>query len=383
MWKNLPIALNWHRSEAPRAHLRYFCRLLSNSKHIERVSREARSLFNSAVAVNRPEHLQTVLLKLNRIGSEVDHATETIQAKIASVTDNYRQTDFAAVNDTLLHFPWPAKRNLFLLMSAWNGKLSTVGQVISMMKKLASIMGSNSASVVGGPLQEELFGGMNHLKELNGQYSHYSVTDTTQDIAQGLPRLRDGERLTTMILMTQMYRWGVDADTLASRRWLRHSKPSNQKSRSKSGHLKHSSDSQGLRVGVIFEPSPKANCWWRGKVGYFVSIQSRSVGRRCVCGCYLGILEKDDLSPRQGERKTHNAIYEANGARRQIPSIRTLCDVFGMQARLRVLTRWSHVRKMAVGSEAPTIIQPPLYKARSTNAMERYFTTAPSKWTSI
>lgn len=36
-----------------------------------------------------------------------------------------------------------------------------------------------------------------------------------------------------------------------------------------------------------------------------------------------------------------------------------------------------------VGSEAPTIIQPPLYKARFTNAMERYFMTVPSKWTSI
>ena len=37
-----------------------------------------------------------------------------------------------------------------------------------------------------------------------------------------------------------------------------------------------------------------------------------------------------------------------------------------MQARLGVLTELSHVRKMAVGSEAPTIIQPPLYKARRT-----------------
>jgi 1-phosphatidylinositol-3-phosphate 5-kinase len=38
---------------------------------------------------------------------------------------------------------------------------------------------------------------------------------------------------------------------------------------------------------------------------------------------------------------------------------------------------------MVVGSEAPTIIQPPLYKARFTNAMERYFMTVPSKWTII
>jgi len=36
-----------------------------------------------------------------------------------------------------------------------------------------------------------------------------------------------------------------------------------------------------------------------------------------------------------------------------------------------------------VGSEAPTIIQPPLYKSRFTNAMERYFMQVPCKWTSI
>jgi 1-phosphatidylinositol-3-phosphate 5-kinase len=38
---------------------------------------------------------------------------------------------------------------------------------------------------------------------------------------------------------------------------------------------------------------------------------------------------------------------------------------------------------MVVGSEAPTIIQPPLYKKRFINAMERYFMTAPNKWTTI
>ena len=38
---------------------------------------------------------------------------------------------------------------------------------------------------------------------------------------------------------------------------------------------------------------------------------------------------------------------------------------------------------MVVGQEAPTIIQPPLYKQRFTNAMERYFMTVPNKWTSL
>jgi 1-phosphatidylinositol-3-phosphate 5-kinase len=38
---------------------------------------------------------------------------------------------------------------------------------------------------------------------------------------------------------------------------------------------------------------------------------------------------------------------------------------------------------MVVGSEAPTIIQPPLYKSRFIAAMERYFMTVPNKWTAI
>lgn len=38
---------------------------------------------------------------------------------------------------------------------------------------------------------------------------------------------------------------------------------------------------------------------------------------------------------------------------------------------------------MVVGGEAPTIIQPNLYKARFINAMTRYFMTVPSKWTTI
>ena len=38
---------------------------------------------------------------------------------------------------------------------------------------------------------------------------------------------------------------------------------------------------------------------------------------------------------------------------------------------------------MVVGKEEPTIIQPPLYKARFTAAMDKYFFTVPSKWTTI
>lgn len=50
---------------------------------------------------------------------------------------------------------------------------------------------------------------------------------------------------------------------------------------------------------------------------------------------------------------------------------------------LKQMERVGKSLPMVVGSEAPTIIQPPLYKARFTNAMERYFMTVPSKWTTI
>lgn len=37
---------------------------------------------------------------------------------------------------------------------------------------------------------------------------------------------------------------------------------------------------------------------------------------------------------------------------------------------------------MIAGAQQPTIIQPSLYKNRFQGAMERYFTTVPTKWTS-
>ena len=50
---------------------------------------------------------------------------------------------------------------------------------------------------------------------------------------------------------------------------------------------------------------------------------------------------------------------------------------------LKQMERVGKSLPMVVGSEAPTIIQPPLYKARFTTAMERYFMTVPNKWTTI
>ena len=39
--------------------------------------------------------------------------------------------------------------------------------------------------------------------------------------------------------------------------------------------------------------------------------------------------------------------------------------------------------QMIAGAQQPTIIQPSLYKNRFQNAMERYFTTVPTKWTNV
>jgi len=60
-----------------------------------------------------------------------------------------------------------------------------------------------------------------------------------------------------------------------------------------------------------------------------------------------------------------------------------IIDFFRQYDILKQMERVGKSLPMVVGSEAPTIIQPPLYKARFTNAMERYFMTVPSKWTTV
>jgi 1-phosphatidylinositol-3-phosphate 5-kinase len=45
---------------------------------------------------------------------------------------------------------------------------------------------------------------------------------------------------------------------------------------------------------------------------------------------------------------------------------------------LKQMERFGKSLPMVVGSEAPTIFQPPLYKARFTNATERGFMAVPS-----
>lgn len=120
--KTLPIDTTYHRKQAllelgqiSMASSKLFVKF---DKHIDKVAREARSLFGSAA--NRPEHLQTVLSELNRIASEVDHAALTLQEKIASVSDKCRRDGEGVVNEALFRFPWFSRRYLYLLISAWN-----------------------------------------------------------------------------------------------------------------------------------------------------------------------------------------------------------------------------------------------------------------------
>lgn len=261
--KNLPIFLEWHRQEATR-QLRFISEASSDlfvkfDKHIEKVTREARSLFNTAI--NRPEHLQTVLSELNRIGSEVDHAAKTLQEKIASVTESFCQTNELCLSVSLLRFPWLAKRYLFMLMSAWNEKLSAAGQAISAMKRLAGGSNVNAAAVVSDPLHDELLEGIKRLQELNERYSRYNVTD----INQSLPSLPFGNVLADGDFDDEFddpdtsidFSDGVDADVLASRRRLKHTGGKNSKL--KSGKPSNSpSKSLGTRRTLMDAASSEA-----------------------------------------------------------------------------------------------------------------------------
>jgi hypothetical protein len=235
--RNLPLDVSFHKIETLR-RLELISMASSDlfvkfDKHIGKVSRDARSLFHSAV--NRPEHLQTVLSELNRIGSEVDHAAKTLQEKIASVSDKCRRKDDDAMaNEALLRFPWFARRYLFMLTSAWNEKLSAAGQAISAMKKLAATaaqngeggMGPNVSAVVGDPHSDELLEGMKRLRQLNEHYARYNLTDITQ-VLPSLPASagvqQDGEDDDEFEDPDSAidFNQGVDADVLASRRRLR------------------------------------------------------------------------------------------------------------------------------------------------------------------
>ena len=265
--KTLPLDVAFHRKEAMR-RLGVISVESSNlfvafDKHIEKITREARSLFNSAV--NRPEHLQTVLSELNRIGSEVDHAAKTLQEKIASISEAYRIDDCSL---KLFQFPLFASRYLFNLTWAWNEKLSAAGQAITAMKKISAsgshradgTLGPNTSNS-GDPLNEELSEGMKRLRQLIDHYARYNVTDITQV----LPSVPGGNEITPEVEYDEEFddpetaidfSDGVDADVLASRRRLSSKQSSNVSERSKTPNgSKRLTKALGTRRSLTHESS--------------------------------------------------------------------------------------------------------------------------------
>lgn len=245
--RNLPIDDSFHRAEALRqleviseASSELFVKF---DEHIEKVSREARSLFGSAA--NRPEHLQMVLSELNTMGSEVDHASKTLQEKIASFSDKCREQagsdkdSGSIVNEAIFRFPWYSRRYLYMLTSSWNERLSVAGQAISAMKKLATSSSSSGQrsdgvttvvpAIVGDASSDDVMDGMRRLRQLNEVYSRYNVTD----IGAVLPTFPGIEAPPKEIEYDDDiedpegaidFSYGVDADVLASRRRLYNSK---------------------------------------------------------------------------------------------------------------------------------------------------------------
>lgn len=231
--RNLPIDESFHRAEALRqlelisaASSELFVKF---DRHIAKVAREARSLFASAV--NRPEHLQTVLSELNVIGSDVDHAARTLHDKISSVSEKCRISSTSGrdsgtiVNEALFRFPWYSRRYLYTLTSAWNQRLSAAGQVIASMSQRAEM------PIIGDGGTDDVMEGMRRLRQLNEMYSKYSFTDInvlpTFPVSKAtkhvdLPEYDDDieEGPDGAIDFSD----GVDADVLASRRRLYNSK---------------------------------------------------------------------------------------------------------------------------------------------------------------
>lgn len=85
----------------------------------------------------------------------------------------------------LLSFPWHSRRYLFLLASAWNERLSAIGQTLSAMQKLADAslnLGGNGRDItvpsigIDGNI-DDVTEGMKRLQELKITYSNLNVRD--------------------------------------------------------------------------------------------------------------------------------------------------------------------------------------------------------------
>jgi 1-phosphatidylinositol-3-phosphate 5-kinase len=223
------------------------------TKHIETTTSDTRALFVSAV--NKPEHLQTLLSELHSINKEVSHASNVLKNKIVSVTNSYNTFNHDAeagyaygemgssAHDAFCNFPWHARRYLFLLASAWNERLSAIGHAVSAMKKVVAIsqkLNIGSRSDIGIPQGvgadgelDEVSDAMQRLKEVKELYADFNIGE--MDIQSTLGGRREkknnnrseevdddefkndvGESVDDEIQIN--FSEEVDADVLASRR---------------------------------------------------------------------------------------------------------------------------------------------------------------------
>ena len=153
---------------------------------IDKVSADTKALFGSAA--NRPEHLQTVLFELNAIRMDVFRANKFILDKISHFTEKYAFALWESNTnnrEALLQFPWQCRKYVFIIATAWNERLSSIGQALNVMKRLAASSQSlpkgdshNAVSAAGGEVSnEEVLDAMSKLHQVKESYASLKVTE--------------------------------------------------------------------------------------------------------------------------------------------------------------------------------------------------------------
>lgn len=156
-------------------------------QHIERITREARSLFGSP---NRADHLQTIVAELTGLSSEVVHASTILREKLASVSRGLQDTSAggdATAYEALFNFPWQSRRYLFMLTSAWNERLSAIGRALTAMKKLskkAATANSRDLAIQqsSGDTQDEVKSAIKRINQLKELYAQFKVSDSSSSM---------------------------------------------------------------------------------------------------------------------------------------------------------------------------------------------------------
>jgi len=226
-------------------------------KQIEKIGSETRQLFGSPA--NRPEHLQTLLSQLNEMDKEVVRASCILKDKIVSVTNTYNAYNQGTVTpfsdsgrkeaqEAFAYFPWQSRRYIFMLTSAWNERLSAIGQALTAMKKLAeasqkvSVSGRGDIGAIQNPIAEgeidDVKEAMKRLKQLKEYYSNMNVDEISIQPSQRRSEKRkntderyeiddeefnNNEAINDQDDLAINFSEEVDADVLASRqRYSKH-----------------------------------------------------------------------------------------------------------------------------------------------------------------